>query len=150
MIFTEEALVSWGYRLGQAAVRDSVFVCLYGDLGAGKSTLARAACRGVGIDGPIPSPTFTLVNTYVTSGGTRLQHVDLYRLTASDQLWDIGWDDLVAGDGAVFVEWAGRAGPNLPSSRWEIRLEIPTDLARRIVAVTAIGDAPPIPAPELG
>ena len=147
MNLTEEGLASWGRRLGEVALREEVFVCLYGELGAGKSTLARAACRGAGIAGPVPSPTFTLVNVYAAPGGRPVRHADLYRLTGPEQLWDIGWEDLLAGEGMVLAEWADRAGPHLPRDRWEIRLEMSAGPGVRVVTASAIGSAPPIPAP---
>ena len=71
----ERALAAWGRRIGRIAADNAVFVCLYGALGAGKSTLARAACRGAGVTGPVPSPTFTLVNQYQDTYSIIVQHV---------------------------------------------------------------------------
>jgi len=144
---TESELERWGREVGRAAVRHGVFVCLYGDLGAGKSTLARAACRGAGVAGPVPSPTFTLVNQYVGMGGTSVQHADLYRIEASDRLADMGWAGLVQADGPVFVEWAERADAYLPEDRWEIRLGFVADPARRRVEYRSLGATPALPAP---
>jgi len=143
----EEALIAWGRRVGAAAHANAVFVCLFGELGAGKSTLARAACGGAGIEGPIPSPTFTLLNMYTARDGRPFVHGDLYRLERPAQLWDLGWDDLLAADGAVFIEWAERAGSTVPADRWEIRLEMTTDPCHREVVAASLGSAPPCPEP---
>lgn len=145
---SEPDLERWAAELGRIAVDARLFVALYGPLGAGKSTLVRAACRGVGVDGPIPSPTFTLINEHSTQGGDRISHVDLYRIETESQLLDLGWQDLLAGEHAIFVEWAERAAGHLPQRRWDVVLDIPENPNRRTVSVTPIGGAPdPAPAP---
>lgn len=149
-VLTEEELEGWGRRLGRAATEPGpapgVFVALEGPLGAGKSTLVRAACRGAGVEGKVRSPTFTLHNHHRPRGRRPIHHVDLYRLEGPADLDDLGWDGLVDADGAVFVEWAERAGERLPADRWEIRLELTDDRARRRVAMRAVGEVPPMPA----
>jgi tRNA threonylcarbamoyladenosine biosynthesis protein TsaE len=143
----EPDLVEWGGEIGCAALAGGVFVCLYGDLGAGKSTLARAACRGAGVSGPIPSPTFTLVNVYAGGGGATVRHADLYRIEGPGALPDMGWADLVQCEEVVFVEWADRAAGHLPEDRWDIRLAFLPDPSMRRISVASVGSAPPIPVP---
>ena len=79
-------------------------VLLTGDLGAGKSVLARGIARGMGISGPMPSPTFTLMVPY-EAGGRKLYHFDLYRLADPDEYYAAGLDEFVGGDGVAVVEW---------------------------------------------
>lgn len=146
---TESDLERWGREIGRAALEGGVFVCLYGELGAGKSTLARAACRGAGVTGPVPSPTFTLVNQYEGDGGATVQHADLYRIRGQEGLPDMGWAGLVQSDDLVLLEWADRAEGFLPADRWEIRLEFVEDPARRRASATACGSVPPVPQPEI-
>lgn len=124
------------------------FVCLYGDLGAGKSTLARAACAGAGVKDVVPSPGFTLVSRYRGRGGRFVHHADLYRLCRPEELWDIGWPDLLEAEGPVFVEWADRASGQLPRDRWEVELRFVADPGRRAVEARTVGRAGRIPAPE--
>ncbi len=145
---TEVELERFGRRVGRMALDEGVFVCLYGELGAGKSTLARAACRGAGVTGPVPSPTFTLVNQYEVEGGTTVQHADLYRLDTVEGLLDMGWEALVQSEGAVFVEWADRATGHLPVDRWDIRFDFVDSPSRRRVGIVARGSAPPPPDAE--
>lgn len=146
----EQALRRWSRRLGRAATEPGpgpgVFVALEGPLGAGKSTLVRAACRGAGVEGRIRSPTFTLHNHHRPRGRRPVHHVDLYRLGGPDDLDDLGWDALVDAGGAVFVEWAERAGHRLPPDRWEIRLEMADGGQRRRVTARTVGAAPAMPA----
>ena len=136
-------LERWGRALGRIAVHDRVFVALDGPLGAGKTTLVKACCEGAGVPGPVTSPTFTLVQRY--GAGPTVHHVDLYRIARDEDLREIGWRDLTAGDGAVFVEWAGRAGTRLPPDRWDVRLDIPGAGACRSVRASALGRAPALP-----
>lgn len=151
---TEEELARWGRRLGEAATErgdgPGVFVALHGPLGAGKTTLVRAACRGAGVEGTVRSPTFTLHNHHRPRGRRPIHHVDLYRLEGPDDLDDLGWDDLVGARGAVFVEWAERAGVRLPDDRWEIRMGMDEDPGRRRVDARSLGGAPPLPEPGGG
>ena len=79
-------------------------VLLNGDLGAGKSVLARGIARGMGIRGPMPSPTFTLMIPY-EADGRKLYHFDLYRLADPDEYYAAGLDEFIGGDGVAVVEW---------------------------------------------
>lgn len=139
----EVALERWGRELGAVAAEARVFVALEGPLGAGKTTLVRAACEGAGVAGPVTSPTFALVHRY--GGDPPIHHADLYRISGPHELRELGWEDLVAGEAAVFVEWADRAGDALPVDRWHIRLTIPPGGICRGVDARALGDVPPLP-----
>ena len=79
-------------------------VLLVGELGAGKSVLARGIARGLGVEGPMPSPTFTLMVPYEAAGG-KLYHFDLYRLADPEEYYAAGLDEFVGGDGVALVEW---------------------------------------------
>lgn len=146
----EPELCDWGAALGRAASPGRTFVALYGELGAGKSTLVRAACRGIGVEGPVPSPTFTLVNVHAAPSGP-IYHADLYRLeppVASRTLVDAGWPELLDAEGVVFVEWAERAGDWLPPDRWDVYLRRAADPSVREAAAIRRGDTPPPPPPR--
>jgi tRNA threonylcarbamoyladenosine biosynthesis protein TsaE len=112
-------------RLGRAVaerLRSGEAVCLFGPLGAGKSTLARALVRALaGEDEEVPSPTFTLVQTY-DGPNFPLAHFDLYRLKSPDEAYEIGLDEALQ-DGAVIIEWPERLDGALPRDRLDIRLE---------------------------
>lgn len=143
---TERELERWGRRLGAAAARNGVFVALHGPLGAGKTRLVQAACRGAGAFEEALSPTFTLVNRYDGEEGP-VWHVDLYRVEDPAELADLAWDDLVAGEAPVFVEWAERAGRFLPGDRWDLWLAIGSGAGTRRIRAVARGSAPPVPPP---
>ncbi|CAO3352386.1 tRNA (adenosine(37)-N6)-threonylcarbamoyltransferase complex ATPase subunit type 1 TsaE [Azospirillum melinis] len=125
----EAATAALGRRLG-AVLRPGDLVALRGDLGAGKSALSRALIRSVTHeDAEVPSPTFTLVQTYDTAIGP-VWHFDLYRLSGPDEVYELGWDDARAEAVAV-VEWPDRLGPLLPPDRVEVTMEHDGPDARR-------------------
>lgn len=127
---TRDELIAWGEAFG-AEVRAPAVVAITGDLGAGKTTLVQAICRGYGVAEPVTSPTFALVHEYHARRGV-IHHLDLYRLNDPSQLTNLGWDDIVNGDGLVLIEWPERAGERLPSESILLRLEhLPDDADRR-------------------
>ena len=145
MIVTEAELVRWGRRIGRSA-SPPLFLGLTGSLGAGKSVLARAVAGGAGVTGAVPSPTFNLLFRYDGSPGVQVVHLDLYRLTAADELWELGWEELGGQEDIVLVEWPERAGDLLPDDRWEIRLSTePEDPLLRRVEVERVGLPHPLP-----
>lgn len=144
MTLTESELEAWGERVG-SAVATPAFFALRGDLGAGKSVLARAIARGAGVTAAMPSPTFNLVFRYDGTGGAEVVHMDLYRLQRPDEVWALGWSDLGRDNEIVLVEWPERAGALLPPDRWDIELGYASpDL--RSVTVTPVGNVPHLPA----
>ncbi len=116
---SEYDTIALGYALAKAFDRGD-FIALNGDLGAGKTTLARAIIHGfLGEHIEVPSPTFTLVQTYETKNFP-IYHFDLYRIKSPDEIWELGWEDI--GAGLALVEWSERLGANIPSHRLEINL----------------------------
>jgi tRNA threonylcarbamoyladenosine biosynthesis protein TsaE len=129
---TEPELVTWGEALGRAAL-PPLLLAIAGDLGAGKTTLARAVCRGYGVEESITSPTFALVHEYA-GGRSRVYHIDLYRLEGEDELTNLAWDDIVADHALIIVEWPERAGTRLPADHVPITLQhLPDDSDRRLL-----------------
>jgi tRNA threonylcarbamoyladenosine biosynthesis protein TsaE len=114
-------------RLGATlagALRPRDLVALEGDLGAGKTTLARAILRAASGDPAliVPSPTFTLVEVYDTPKGA-FWHFDLYRLEAPEQVFELGWEEALA-EGIVLIEWPERLGALLPRPALAVTLSI--------------------------
>jgi tRNA threonylcarbamoyladenosine biosynthesis protein TsaE len=109
-----------GRALG-AALQPGDVVALVGELGAGKTQLARGICRGAGVpDEEVASPSFAIVATY--HGRITVHHADLYRVGDPDELYGTGFHELVGGAGAVLVEWADRLPGALPPERLDIHL----------------------------
>lgn len=105
-------------------------VTLVGDLGAGKSEFSRGVARGLGITGPVPSPSFTILNTY--EGTEKLYHFDWYRIADPQELYDIGLDEFVGGDGVALIEWSERAEECLPEDYLQVEIDKVDDHTRRI------------------
>ena len=105
-------------------------VGLAGDLGAGKTRLVQGAADGLGVEGPVLSPTFMLVREY--DGDPPMHHVDAYRLSGSGELEDLGLEDVLSPEVVVFVEWADRVAAALPDSWLELVLQITADDHREI------------------
>lgn len=119
-----------GKRLADQLKAGDVVV-LHGDLGAGKSELARGIARGLGISGPVPSPSFTILNAY-DQGRLTLNHFDWYRIESPEELYEMGAQEQLMGEGVTLVEWAERAPELLPEGYLEISITTDADSARRI------------------
>ena len=121
-----------GFALG-ACLRAGDVVLLMGEMGAGKSVLTRAAARGMGITGPVPSPTFTILNIHEGSA-LRLYHFDLYRLEGEDALYEMGLEEYIpAQDGASLIEWPQMAWEAMPQDALTIEIRYAQDgMAREI------------------
>lgn len=142
-VLSEPMLVGWGRAIGAGAERPLV-LALRGDLGTGKTTLARAVAHGAGVEGDVPSPTFNLVFRYETPRG-RVSHLDLYRLERPEEVWELGWEELGAPGELVLVEWPERAEALLPVPRWEVALGEEADPGVRRVRAAPVGEPPPLP-----
>ena len=101
-------------------------ICLYGDLGAGKTAFVQGLAKGLGIDEHITSPTFTIVNEY--EGSLPLYHFDVYRIADSDEMYEVGFDEYVYGEGVSVIEWPQLIEDILPDKRYDI--EIKKDLSK--------------------
>jgi tRNA threonylcarbamoyladenosine biosynthesis protein TsaE len=131
-IADEAALARLAARLAAAAGPGDL-ICLEGDLGAGKTSFARAFIHALQ-DEPeeVPSPTFTLLQSYETKAGP-VHHFDLYRIENPAEAGPLGFEDTL-GEGMVLVEWPERLGPLLPRERLSLRLEFgPTPDSRRAI-----------------
>ena len=93
-----------GAALGQR-LKPYTILAYEGDLGAGKTAFTRGLAKGLGATEQVTSPTYTIVNEYL-SGRMPLFHFDMYRLASSDDLWDIGWEDYLERGGVCAVEWS--------------------------------------------
>lgn len=112
-------------------------VVLTGELGAGKTVFVRGVAKAMGIDeNLVNSPSFTIVNEY--PGRDRaMYHFDLYRVTGSEELVEIGWDDYLKQGGVVVIEWGEKAGPELPRMYYTVDMRI-IDEQKREIEITMV------------
>ena len=110
-----------GHIIGQTLVKRDI-VALIGDLGAGKPCLTRGLALGLGLPLPqkVTSPSYTLINEY--EGYTPIYHIDLYRIDQCEDVWDLGLDEYLEGEGVCIIEWANIILQELPSHTIEIKL----------------------------
>jgi len=126
----EEETVELGRRIAAALPRRAV-ILLIGNLGAGKTTLAKGIVNGLGAAEieDVTSPTFTLIHEY---GGGRVYHIDLYRLDRAEPAATLGLDEIFDREAVVLIEWGERFPQLLPENRIEIRIEALNEESRRI------------------
>jgi len=142
MRLDEASLTRWGKRIG-ATTTTPVVIGLRGQLGAGKSVLARAIGEGAGVTVSMPSPSYNLLLRHPADMGREVVHLDLYRIESSDELWELGWEQLGLNHEIVLVEWPERAEGFMPAHYWVIDLSVPAGQSElRDVGAERVG-APP-------
>jgi len=127
---SEEETIELGRRIA-ATLPSRAVVLLIGNLGAGKTTLAKGIVAGLGVAPPeeVSSPTFTLIHEY---GGGRVYHVDLYRLDRPEDVATIGLDEILDRDAVVLIEWGERFPRLMPENRIEVRLDTISNEYRQV------------------
>ena len=135
MRLSADELSRFGEGVG-ARLTAPVVIGLSGEMGAGKTTLVQAICRGLGARALATSPTYALVHHY-EAGTTPVYHVDCYRLKHPDDARDLGFDDMVRERGVVLIEWPERAGPWTPPLDRHFRLAHDPDPAIRVLEEAA-------------
>ena len=127
-VFSIEDTLTLAAEIAQQAKAGDVF-CLCGNLGAGKTAFAQGFARGLGIEGYVTSPTFTIMQTY-ENGRLPMYHFDLYRLAENDEdeihaeiLDDIGFEEYLNSDGVSLIEWAVYAKNNIPAEAVWVNIE---------------------------
>jgi tRNA threonylcarbamoyladenosine biosynthesis protein TsaE len=137
--YSPEETFEFGKRLGEAAKPGNVYA-LAGDLGVGKTVLAKGIAEGLGITDPIVSPTFTIVQIY-ESGRMPFYHFDVYRICDPEEMEEIGYEDYFYGNGLTMIEWADLVEDLLPVTRKNIRIEkdLEKGLDYRRITVSEVG-----------
>ena len=110
-----------GKQCGQKAAAGQVY-CLYGDLGVGKTVFTQGFAAGLEIKGPVSSPTFTILQVY-DEGRLPFYHFDVYRISDPEEMYEIGFEEYIEGEGVCFIEWANLIEEILPEHYTEIRIE---------------------------
>lgn len=126
-----------GQRLGER-LRAGDVVLLFGDMGAGKSELARGIAKGLDVDGPVPSPTFTIMQMY-TDGRVPLYHFDWYRLSGPEELYEMGMEEYLGGDGVALVEWPTRAMEAVPQAYLSVTISRLDEADGRVFEIKPVG-----------
>ena len=129
---SEKDTLRFGHLLGRAAAAGDILL-LTGDLGAGKTVIARGIASGCGAEEYVTSPTYTLMNRY--SGRLTVYHFDLYRLAQPEDLYDLDYEEYFYGDGITIVEWPERMGYLYPEEGLEINVRIAEDGNTRIIEI---------------
>lgn len=116
-----EETFAFGKMLGQQAVAGQV-LCLDGDLGVGKTVFTQGFAQGLGIEGPVNSPTFTIVQVY-EEGRLPLYHFDVYRIGDVEEMDEIGYEDYFYGEGVALIEWSTLIEEIIPESAIHVTIE---------------------------
>ncbi len=119
--YSAEETYELGMQLGRQAEAGAVYT-LIGDLGVGKTVLTQGVAAGLGIEEPISSPTFTIVQIY-EEGRLPFYHFDVYRIGDVEEMDEIGYEDYFYGDGICLIEWANLIEEILPSEYTKITIE---------------------------
>jgi len=110
----------------------------YGKMGAGKTTFIQSVCRQLGSADNVTSPTFALINEYLTTDLESIFHFDFYRIKELEEAFDLGYEDYIYSGSYCLIEWPEMIEPLLPTTRIEVKIEVETDNSR-IISAQKIG-----------
>jgi tRNA threonylcarbamoyladenosine biosynthesis protein TsaE len=117
-------------------------IALWGDLGAGKTRFVKGVCEAFGANRHVSSPSFVILNRYEGTGRDQRElfvyHLDLYRVKSAEEIYDLGYEEFVYGDGITLVEWAEQLGDLLPPRRYDVRLAYGEKDTERVISITAL------------
>ena len=139
--YSPEETGKLGFRLGQAACAGEIY-CINGDLGVGKTVFTQGFAAGLGIEEPVNSPTFTIVQIY-EGGRLPLYHFDVYRIGDVEEMEEIGYEDYFFGEGVCLIEWSELIREIIPGGAGEVTIEKDPDKGfdyRRITVIEASPD----------
>jgi tRNA threonylcarbamoyladenosine biosynthesis protein TsaE len=138
--FHSEDTFQLGCQLGANAKKGEVY-CLSGDLGVGKTVFTQGFAKGLGVDEPVSSPTFTIIQLY-EGREAPFYHFDVYRIADIEEMEEIGYEDYFYGDGVCLIEWAELIRELLPEKRVEVSIK--KDLQKgfdyREITIEAVDD----------
>ncbi len=113
-------------------VGERSLVAFYAPMGAGKTTFTTAICRRLGVADPVCSPTFTIVNEYVSADGEPVYHFDFYRITKPSEAIDIGLDDYLYSGSLCLMEWPENIEELLPEETLKVHIRVNPDFSRTV------------------
>lgn len=134
--FVGEIMASREGKGGDKADKRAVLICLWGDLGSGKTTFSQGMAKALGVRETVNSPTFLIMKKYLLSGkrkGMNFYHLDLYRIKDKQEILDLGWKDILNDkNDFVVVEWPEKIGEILPEKRIDIKFDSVSEDERNI------------------
>lgn len=130
-LHSENELYEAGRRL-LAEFPDSRVFCFYGEMGAGKTTFIKEICRGLGVSDTTSSPTFAIVNEYLTDEEESIYHFDFYRIEKLEDAYEIGVEDYLYSGNYCFIEWAENIAPLVQPDFIKVHITVENDGGRRI------------------
>jgi len=135
--YSEQETLSLAQSFAQRLERGDV-VALWGELGTGKTRFVKGVCEAFGADHHVSSPSFVILNRYEGKGRDERElfvyHLDLYRVKSVDEIYDLGYEEFIYGNGITLVEWAEQMADLLPARRYDVRLRYgEKDTERRIL-----------------
>ncbi|MDO4793680.1 MAG: tRNA (adenosine(37)-N6)-threonylcarbamoyltransferase complex ATPase subunit type 1 TsaE [Filifactor alocis] len=136
LLRNEEETLDLGRMIGRS-VEEGLLICLNGDLGAGKTCLTKGIAQGLEIEEDVTSPTFILVEEY--EGRIPLYHFDVYRIEEPEELYFIGFEEYLAKEAVVIIEWSSRIEEILPIERLDINISRTVEDERKIT-LSAVGE----------
>lgn len=130
-LHSENELYEAGRRL-LAEFPDSRVFCFYGEMGAGKTTFIKEICRGLGVSDTTSSPTFAIVNEYLTDEEESIYHFDFYRIEKLEDAYEIGVEDYLYSGNYCFIEWAENIAPLVQPDFIKVHITVENDGGRKI------------------
>ncbi len=112
-------------------------ILFYGEMGAGKTTTIKAICKALGVLEEVSSPTFSLVNEYMTSNGETVFHFDMYRINSEEEVYDMGYEEYFYSGNICLVEWPEKIPTLLPEKYGEIKISV-SDKIRTIDFLSSV------------
>jgi len=107
-------------------------LAFYGEMGAGKTTLIKELCKILGVQDITSSPTFSLINEYITDNNEKIYHFDFYRINNLEEAYDLGYEDYFYSNSLCLIEWPEKIEPLLPENHTKIKIEILDNDKRKI------------------
>ncbi len=135
---SEKATEKAGFEFAASAKRGDI-ILFYGSVGSGKTVFTRGLCRGLGYGGYVNSPSYIIMNQYDTGGGLVIYHYDLYRISSTSELTEIGFYDFPGKENTVtLIEWAEMLDGEIPDKRVEVRIKVKSE-KKRTIEINRIG-----------
>jgi tRNA threonylcarbamoyladenosine biosynthesis protein TsaE len=129
-------------NFGQQLRRGDI-VTLYGDLGSGKTQFVKGVGRALQVTSAITSPSFVILNRYEGKDNRQqemmIYHFDLYRVKSLSEIYDLGYEEYLQGDGICFIEWANELGNLLPARRYDVHMTLGENEHERLIQIQNIG-----------